>query len=83
MTRPTHYKGGWPDERHADYRRIECERCAAVVEVAKFSAQQTSVQWTASSERRCVARLSALVPTCLDLLASIDDAVRTGRLEVS
>ena len=90
MTRLIRHQGGWPDERHADYQRIECERCAAAVEVAKFSAQQTSVQWSPASVRACAefaaraaaGEQSALIDTCASLRDSIDRAVRQGRLEV-
>jgi hypothetical protein len=84
-------QGGWPDERHVSYRRIECERCAAAVEVAKFSAQQTSVQWTPASVLACAefaaraaeGEQSALIDTCATLRASIETALAEGRLEVS
>ena len=61
---------------------LACARCAALVRVRKSSPQQTSVQWTTEAARRCTTGLGALVPTCPDLRASIDYAVRTGRLEV-
>ena len=91
MTRPIHYQGGRPDERHADYRRVECDRCAAAVEVAKFSAQQTSVQWSPASVRACAefaareaaGEQSALIDTCASLRDSIDRALVQGRLQVS
>jgi hypothetical protein len=91
LTRPIHYQGGWPDERHADYKRVECDRCAAAVEVAKFSAQQTSVQWSPASVRACAefaaraaeGEQSALIDTCASLRDSIEAALAEGRLEVS
>ena len=91
MTGPIHYQGGWPDERHADYQRVECDRCAAAVEVAKFSMQQTSVQWSPASVRACAefaaraaeGEQSALVDTCASLRNSIDRALLQGHLEVS
>ena len=88
MTRQIRHQGGWPDERHADYQRIECERCAAAVEVAKFSVQQTSVQWSPASVRACAeftaaVDQSALIEGCASLRDSIDRAVAQGRLEVS
>ncbi|GIE85772.1 hypothetical protein [Actinoplanes regularis] len=64
------------------FAELACERCAAVVLVRKSSPQQTSVQWTTAAARQCVTELGALVPTCPGLRASIDQAVRTGRLEV-
>jgi hypothetical protein len=78
------------DERAMRYAEVACMRCGAVVEVAKFSLQHTSVQWTAESVLRCgefsghVADggSSALVATCASLRASIDGAVARGRVEV-
>ena len=71
-------------------REVRCARCAAVVLAAKFSLQQTSVQWTADAVRGCAefaARVaageqSALIDGCASLRASIDAAVRDGRLPV-
>ena len=70
------------------YAELPCARCDALVRVRKSSMQQTSVQWTTGATRRCAAfarngRPNALVPTCPDLRASIDDAVRAGRLGVT
>jgi hypothetical protein len=87
----SHRQGGWPDERRTSYQRIACDRCAAVVEVAKFSAQQTSVQWSPESVRACAefaARAaggepSALIDTCGTLRDSIGAALLQGRLAVS
>ena len=64
------------------YAELACARCDALVRVRKSSPQQTSVQWTTAAEKTCATRLTALVPTCPDLRASIDDAVRAGKLEV-
>jgi hypothetical protein len=91
LTGPIHYQGGWPDERHADYKRVECDRCAAAVEVAKFSAQQTSVQWSPASVRACAefaargaeGEPSALIEGCASLHDSIDRALAKGQLKVS
>ena len=88
MTRLIRHQGGWPDERHADYQRIKCERCAAAVEVAKFSAQHTSVQWSPASVRACAeftaaVEQSALIEGCATLRATIDRALANGALEVS
>jgi hypothetical protein len=82
---------GWPDERHAGFRRVECDRCAAAVLVVKFSSQHTSVQWSPASVRACAeftaraaaGEQSALIDTCASLRESIDRAVSQGRLEVS
>ena len=65
------------DERHAGFRQVECDRCAAAVLVVKFSQQHTSVQWSAASVRSCAefsARVatgeqSALIGTCASLRA--------------
>jgi hypothetical protein len=91
LTRPARQQGGWPDERHADYQRVECDRCAAAVEVAKFSPQQTSVQWSPASVRACAeftaraagGERSALIEGCASLHDSIDAALAKGQLKVS
>jgi len=78
------------DERPWRYAEVACERCGAVVRVAKFSVQHTSVQWSAEGVLRCAefsARVadggsSALIATCASLRASIDAAVDDGRVEV-
>ncbi|WIN00413.1 hypothetical protein ACTOB_004117 [Actinoplanes oblitus] len=61
---------------------LACDSCAALVRVRKSSPQQTSVQWTTAAVRQCATELGALVPTCPGLRASIEHAVRTGRLDV-
>ena len=78
------------DERAWRYAEVACARCGTVVEVAKFSLQHTSVQWTAESVQTCAefsalvadGGSSALIATCASLRASIDDAVSDGRVEV-
>jgi hypothetical protein len=78
------------DERQWRYVDVTCGRCGAVVEVAKFSLQHTSVQWTAEAVLRCAefaacvaaGGSSALTATCGSLRASIDAAVANGRVEV-
>lgn len=78
------------DERPWRYADVECARCGAVVQVAKFSLQHTSVQWTAEAVLGCrefsasvaAGGTSALIATCASLRASIDDAIDSGRLEV-
>jgi hypothetical protein len=78
------------DEREAGLRPLDCARCGAVVQVAKFSWQHTSVQWSQAAVRACAefrARAaagepSALVDTCTSLRDSIDRALIEGRLEV-
>lgn len=83
--------GGQPaDERRPVAREVCCARCAAVVLAAKFSPQQTSVQWTADAVRTCAefarrvagGEQTALIDGCASLRASIDAAVRDGRLRV-
>jgi hypothetical protein len=75
------------DERPWRYTPVACAECGVVVRVAKFSLQHTSVQWPAGSVRGCAefARAdgcSALIPTCVSLRDSIEDAVAGGRVEV-
>ena len=78
------------DERAWQYAKVACGRCRAEVEVAKFSLQHTSVQWTAESVLTCAefsaqvaaGGSSALIATCASLRASIDAAVHDGRVEV-
>ena len=78
------------DERAWLYGEVDCRRCGAVVAVAKFSPQHTSVQWDTTAVLRCaefsaaLARgtSSALIATCASLRASIEAAVADGRLEV-
>ena len=79
------------DERRASLRPVGCARCGAIVLAAKFSAQHTSVQWTAASAASCAefaARAaagarSALIEGCGALRDSIDAAVASGRLAVA
>jgi hypothetical protein len=64
-----------------------CDECGAQVRAKKMSPAQTSVQWTTPAARRCLEfaarpEPSALVPTCGLLRASIERAVREGRLGV-
>ncbi|QGK70379.1 hypothetical protein GIY23_13375 [Allosaccharopolyspora coralli] len=71
-------------------RPIECDRCGTCVRVKKNSRRHTSVQWDNGSaagcavfaEQRADGRPSALIDSCPDLAASIDAAVRDGRLRV-
>ena len=79
------------DDRHASLQPVGCARCGATVGVAKFSPQQTSVQWTAAAAGCCAefrARAaeggrSALVEGCASLRDSIDAAVASGQLAIS
>jgi hypothetical protein len=67
---------------------LACDGCGALVRVKKLSPQHTSVQWSAAAVGRCaefaataaLGEPSALVPTCVTLRASIERAVREGRL---
>jgi hypothetical protein len=69
------------DERHAILREVSCDRCGAVVCVAKFSPQHASVQWDADAVRACTG-WSTATRGCASLRESIGRAVRDGRLEV-
>ena len=79
------------DERHAGFRRVACDRCAATVLVAKFSLQHTSVQWSPKAVQACAefsARVAAgertaLIDSCASLRGSIERAVSEGRLQVT
>jgi hypothetical protein len=85
------YLAATADERRAAFRDVACDRCAALVLVAKFSPQHTSVQWSPASMRACAefaarsaaGELTALIDTCASLRASIDRATREGRLDVT
>ena len=78
------------DERTWRYAEVRCGRCGAAVEVAKFSLQHTSVQWTAEAVLTCAefsasvaaGGSSALIATCASLRACIDAAVADGRVDV-
>jgi hypothetical protein len=78
------------DERAWRYANVACARCGAVVEVAKFSIQHTTVQWAAEAVLTCAELAtcvaaggsSALIATCESLRVSIDAAVADGRVEV-
>ena len=83
-------RAGLDDERAWRYVAVECERCGASVDVAKFSLQHTSVQWSAEAVLRCTefsaqvaeGGTSALIATCASLRASIEVAVSNGRVEI-
>jgi len=67
---------------------IGCDDCGAQVRVKKLTEAHTSVQWTGIASRLCAEAAaagepSALVPTCVKLRASIERAVREGRLAIS
>jgi len=76
------------DDRRGSPQPVECARCAATVNVVKFSPQHTSVQWSVAAVRACwefsaAGRPSALVEGCGSLWDSIEVAVAAGRLEVA
>ena len=79
------------DERCGLTRTIACDKCAAAVQVTKYSLQHTSVQWDLDSVRACAefrdwvaaGQQTALIDTCASLRASIDRAVFLGRLMIS
>ena len=80
------------DDRRVRAQPVQCARCGATADVAKFSPQHTSVQWTAAAAASCAefaARAatgagdaSALIEGCGALRDSIDAAVASGRLAV-
>src|SRR5258706_15143231 len=78
------------DERVWRYAEVRCGRCGAAVEVAKFSLQHTSVQWTAAAVLTCAefsasvaaGGSSALIATRARVRARIDAALPGGRPQV-
>ena len=82
------------DDRRASWQPLRCARCGAAVQVAKFSPEHTSVQWTATAAASCAefgARAaagagagpgSALIEGCGALRGSIDTALAAGLLSV-
>ena len=85
------------DERRGSVQPVRCARCGAAVQVAKFSPQHTSVQWTAAAaascaEFRAVWEFRAVraaagsgggpIEGCRALRDSIDAAVAAGTLAV-
>jgi hypothetical protein len=76
------------DPRFDQLRPVTCASCGACVLVAKFSLEHTTVQWDAAAMQTCLElratdRLGALVPGCVSLRSSIEDAVTHGRLTVA
>jgi hypothetical protein len=79
------------DDRRTRPQPVRCAGCSAVVLVAKFSPQHTSVQWTAAATAGCAefgARTAegawnAPIEGCGALRDSIDAAVASGRLAVA
>jgi hypothetical protein len=79
------------DDRRASWQRVGCARCGAAVQVAKFSPQHTSVQWTAAAAGSCAEFGAAWaaagsdagpIQSCGALRDSIDAAVTAGTLAV-
>jgi hypothetical protein len=66
---------------------VGCEACGVPVRAGRKSTMQTSVQWSGRACARLAEaagnRPTALVPTCPELRATLDRAVREGRLEVT
>ncbi|HKT00363.1 MAG TPA: hypothetical protein VJT31_12590 [Rugosimonospora sp.] len=66
---------------------VGCDDCGACVRVKKMTEAHTSVQWTGPAAGLCAEFATAgvpraLVPTCVKLRASIERAVREGRLMI-
>jgi hypothetical protein len=73
------------DHLYAGLQPVECAKCEVQVLVRKHSPHHTNVQWTAGAVEACPffhGRQSALVPTCVNLRDSIEQAVRDGLIEV-
>jgi hypothetical protein len=72
------YTSGWLTE-------VACQDCLAVVGVQKNSEHHTSIQWSAEAFAACpeMARMPReLHAGCPRLRASIEDAVRAGRVPI-
>jgi hypothetical protein len=68
---------------------VVCQHCGVEAAVKKNSRKHTSVQWTAAGVAACpeitaarAADPDALVLGCPQMSASIEDAVRAGRIVV-
>lgn len=63
---------------------VSCLDCMVTVEVRKNSEQQTAIQWPADAQRMCpeLSRRSSIHEGCPRLRASIEAAVRDGRLAI-
>jgi len=69
------------DDRRASWQPVRCARCGAAVQVAKFSPQHTSVQWTAAAAACCAefgARAGAGVGTGADAGTGTGSALVEG-----
>lgn len=70
-------------------RPLTCAGCRTQVRVKKNSPQHTSIQWSTRAVRECaefaarvaLGETTALVDGCSTLRATIEGAVRDGRLE--
>jgi hypothetical protein len=75
----------------ASLQEVRCLDCLARVRVKKNSEFHTSIQWTAEAQTSCAefnrqnaeASRRMVHESCSRLKASIDEAVREGRLRVS
>jgi hypothetical protein len=63
---------------------ISCMDCLVTVEVRKNSDHQTAIQWSADAQGMCpeLARREGIHESCPRLMASIEAAVRDGRLPI-
>lgn len=70
---------------------VACFDCLVTVEVRKNSEHQTAIQWSAGTQDQCPELARRSGPTgqrhsihegCPRLMASIDSAVREGRLPI-
>lgn len=63
---------------------VSCMDCLATVEVRKNSDHQTAIQWSVDAQRSCpeLARHAGIHEGCPRLMASIEAAVREGRLPI-
>ena len=69
-------------------QELDCRRCGNPVLVETYSPTHTSVQWLEDASVRCT-EFRALaqqglsiagLPSCSELKATVDEAVRSGRL---
>ena len=63
---------------------VSCLDCLVSVEVRKNSDHQTAIQWSAEAQQQCpvLSGRDSIHEGCPRLIASIDAAVREGRLSV-
>ncbi|MGB3771484.1 MAG: hypothetical protein WBF79_16795 [Rhodococcus sp. (in: high G+C Gram-positive bacteria)] len=73
------------------FLELRCRRCATAVLVRKSTDIQTSVQWTGSAREECPeieaevarGRHPGLVDGCLELRATVADAVAAGDVTIA